>query len=344
MRLLIIGGTRFLGPAIVESALSRGIDVTLFNRGKTNPDMFPGVPTIHGDRNTDIARLEGRAWDAVVDTCGYLPWQLRLSARQLATSVAQYLFISTVSVYADESTVGLDERSAIKPLPEDAEARLNELSLDDVTGETYGPLKALCEEALVREMPGRATVVRPGLIAGPRDPTSRFKYWPWRMDRGGEILAPRPADGPQQFIDVRDLGDWIVTLCEDGHVGTYNAVGPAAPMPMEELLYASKSATSTPGSLTWVDESFLTKRELGMWSIPLWVPAGDRRATGFNAVSNRLATEQGLTFRPLHDTITATLKDLARTGESVAWEFGETLLEKEAELLRAWHETRDEGR
>ena len=340
MRLLVLGGTRFLGPAVVKAALARDIDVTLFNRGRTNPGLFPGVPTIQGDRNTDIARLDGRAWDAVVDTCGYLPWQLRLSARQLATSVAQYLFVSTVSVYADESAVGLTELDEVARLPDDLSGRLDELTLDDVTGDTYGPLKALCETALEREMPGRSTVVRPGLIVGPRDPTSRFKYWPWRLARGGDVLAPRPADGPQQFIDVRDLGEWIVTLCEDGHVGTYNGVGPAAPIPMEELLYAAKSATSTPSTLTWVDEEFLTGRELGMWSIPLWVPAADRRADGFNRVSNRRAVEQGLRFRPLHDTVRATLDDLERTGERHAWEFGETMLAKEAELLAAWRARR----
>lgn len=338
MNLLVLGGTRFLGPAVVEAALAAGHEVTLFNRGRTAPDMFPELETLIGDRNEDLSVFGRRTWDAVVDTCGYLPWQLERSARRLASSVAQYLFVSTVSVYANESLPGLDEESPIGRLSDEDYDRIDAMTLADVTGATYGPLKALCERAVERAMPGRATSIRPGLIVGPRDPTHRFRYWPWRFRRGGEILAPHPADGAQQFIDVRDLGGWIVRLAEDGHVGRFNAVGPGAPIPMEEVLYGVKSVTDTPATLTWVDESFLVERELGMWSIPLWVPAQDHRSHGFNAVSNALAVAHGLTFRPLAETAKATLDDFAARDEQDAWEFGETMLEKEAELLRAWRE------
>ncbi len=338
MKLLVLGGTRFLGPAIVDEAVARGHEVTLFNRGKTNPDLFPDLETLLGDRNVDLSALEGRTWDAVVDTCGYLPWQLERSARLLSSAVAQYVFISTVSVYADESHPGLDEESRVARLSDEEYERIDAMTLADVTGVTYGPLKALCERAVERLMPGRATAVRPGLICGPRDPTHRFGYWPWRLDRGGEVLAPRPMDGPQQFVDVRDLGGWIVRLVEEGHVGPYNAVGPGAPIPMEELLYGVKSVSVTPGSLTWVDEEFLVARDLGMWSIPLWVPAGDRRARGFNAVSNARAVAHGLTFRPLAETARGVLDDFDRRGDRATWEFGEEMLVKEAELLRQWRE------
>lgn len=336
MKLLVLGGTRFLGPAIVEAALAARHEVTLFNRGRTAPHLFPDLETLIGDRNEDLSALEGRAFDVVIDTCGYLPWQLERSARLLAPAVAQYLFVSTVSVYADESVPGLSERSPLARLSDEEHDRVDALTLADVTGTTYGPLKALCERAVERAMPGRATAVRPGLIVGPRDPTQRFRYWPWRFARGGDVLLPGPADAPQQWIDVRDLGSFIVRLAEDGHVGAFNAVGPGAPVPMEELLYGVKSVTAVASAPTWVEEAFLVERGLGLWSLPLWVPSADPRSRGFNRVSNAHAVAHGLAFRPLADTARATLLDFDARGERESWPFGLALLEREAALLREW--------
>ena len=200
MKLLLLGGPRFLGRAITDAALARGHELTFFNRGRTNPELYPEVERIVGDRNDDLGALAGRAWDAVVDTCGYLPCVVRASAEALSGS-GLYCFVSSVSVYADFSEP--DERGS--PV-----AQLGDLPDDEVTGETYGPLKALCEDAVREVFDERALVVRPGLIVGPHDPTGRFTYWPHRVARGGEVLAPGPPERPTQVIDVRDLAEWTV--------------------------------------------------------------------------------------------------------------------------------------
>jgi 2'-hydroxyisoflavone reductase len=221
MEILVIGGTVFLGRALVEAALEKDHRVTLFNRGKSNPECFPEVEKLLGDREIDLSILEGRSWDVVVDTCGYVPRVVRKSAELLADAVEHYTFISTVSVYADLSTPHNDEHAAV--------GKIEDETIEKVTGETYGPLKALCEQAVMKAMPDRVLVVRPGLIVGPHDPSDRFTYWVQRVSRGGEVLAPKPASMPVEFIDVRDLAEWILRMVEIRETGIYNAVGPGQP-------------------------------------------------------------------------------------------------------------------
>src|SRR5579872_4273010 len=232
MKLLILGGTVFLGRHIVEAALARGHEVTLFNRGQHNPDLFPEVEKLRGDRNGDLAALQGRQWDAAIDTSGFVPRVVRASAEALANAVKHYTFISSISVYADFTKLGIDESSPV--------AKLVDESVEEVTGETYGGLKALCEQAAEEALPGKVLIVRPGLIVGPDDQTDRFTYWPYRVAQGGEMLAPgRPAH-QEQFIDVRDLAQWIVRMVEAGKTGVYNATGPDYVLSTQQLLEVCK--------------------------------------------------------------------------------------------------------
>ncbi len=339
MRILVIGGTKFLGPAVVHAATARGHTVTLFNRGRTNPGLFPDLETVVGDRNEELEPLKGREFDAVIDTCGYYPSQVERSAGFLAERVHQYVFVSTLSVFVANNVVGLTEQNAVGRLDATTEARLGALTMRDVSGDTYGPLKARCERAAEDAMPGRTTIVRPGLIVGPLDPSNRFRYWPWRAHRAGTILAPGPEHARQQFIDVRDLAEFIVKTIDDGHAGTFNVVGPAGPMTMEEMLYGCLSVTNRRGTLAWVDQEFLLKNSLETWSIPCWVPDQPDWA-GFNAYDCTKAIAHGLAFRPLADTCLAVVEELARLGRLDHWEFGEALLEQEADLLARWRAER----
>jgi 2'-hydroxyisoflavone reductase len=332
MKLLILGGTGFLGPHIVEAALARKHTVTLFNRGRTNPNLFPDLEKLRGDRNPDqgegLNALKGRHWDAVVDTSGYVPRVARASAELLAPSVKQYVFISTVSVYTDFSKPGVDEKSPV--------GVMDDPTVERVTGETYGPLKALCEQAVEAAMPGRTTNIRPGLIVGPGDPTDRFTYWPARIDRGGEILAPGNPWQPVQFIDARDLGEFILKAIEDGHVGIYNAMGPRHPFPMAAMLYGCQAVTTSDASLTWVEQEFLLKQGAGPWmELPLWVPDGGEMA-GFARVSNAKGLAIGLAFRPFADTARDTLSWSRTRPADHKWGAG-MAPEKEKQILAAWH-------
>src|SRR6478672_8232941 len=225
MRLLVLGGTQFLGRHLVEVALREGDAVTIFHRGRTNPDLFAGqVERISGDRDGGLDALAGGEWDAVVDTCGYVPRVVAASARALADRCGHYTFVSTESVYGDVGEPGLDESAPV--------AVLDDPATEVVDGETYGGLKALCEEAAEAAMPGRVLNVRPGLIVGPHDPSDRFTYWPRRLARGGEVLAPGSAEGLVQVIDARDLAEWAVRMVEGGKTGVYNATGPENPLTM----------------------------------------------------------------------------------------------------------------
>jgi nucleoside-diphosphate-sugar epimerase len=318
VRLLLLGGPRFLGRAIADAGLARGHHVTFFNRGKTNPELYPQIERIVGDRGGDLAELRGRSWDAVIDTSGYLPSTVRRSAEALADS-GFYCFVSSVSVYADFSQP-IDEGSPV--------AELGALPDDEITEESYGPLKALCEEA-VRDVFGeRASVVRPGLIVGPYDPTGRFTYWPHRVARGGEVLAPAPPDEPTQLIDVRDLGEWIVSLCERRLGGMFNATHPG--VSWGELLETCRSVTGAEPTITWVSRDFLVEQEVGQWmELPLWIH--DPEATYFDRVDVGRALSAGLVFRPLAETVRGTL-DHARTTDAAGLK-----TEREAKLLEAWH-------
>lgn len=318
MKLLLLGGPRFLGRALTDAALARGHVLTFFNRGQTSPELYPEVERIVGDRREDLVRLAGRRWDAVVDTCGYLPSVVRASAEALTDS-GLYCFVSSISVYADLS-LPADEESPL--------AQLGDLPADEVTGETYGPLKALCEDT-VREVVGeRALIVRPGLIVGPHDPTGRFTYWPHRVARGGEVLAPGPPERPTQSIDVRDLAAWTVALCERRVAGTYNATHPG--ISFSDLLDACQACAGTGARVTWVTDAFLLEQGVGQWlELPLWLTGPENAAADRVDVSRAVAS--GLELRPLVETVRGALEQAA-TIDGVG-----LTAEREAELLAAWH-------
>ncbi|MCB0046209.1 MAG: NAD-dependent epimerase/dehydratase family protein [Caldilineaceae bacterium] len=329
MDLLILGGTRFLGKHLVDAALSRGHNVTLFNRGQSNPNLFPQVEKLQGDRDGGLRTLDGRHWDAVIDTCGYLPRQVDASARFLADSVDLYCFISTISVYLWGTSLAMDEEAPIH--------RLEDASVETVTGETYGGLKALCEEAAEAAMPGRTLVIRPGLIVGPDDQSGRFTYWPLRMARSGEILAPGQPDAPVQIIDVRDLAEWTVGMVKAGATGIYNATGPDYPLTISAVLEACRETVDpeSGSTLTWVDEVFLTAHEVGPYvEMPLWLP--ESALDMQRAVCDK-AFAAGLTFRPLAETIRDTLAWAQSRPADTPMNAGLTP-EREAALLAAWHE------
>ena len=318
MKLLLLGGPRFLGRAIADAALERGHQLTFFNRGKTNPDLYPGVERIIGDRAGDLTALGGRTWDAVIDTSGYLPSEVRASAEALATC-GLYCFVSSISVYADFARPN-DEDSPL--------AEIGDLPANEVTNESYGALKALCEEAVREVFRERALVVRPGLIVGPHDPTGRFTYWPHRVARGGEVVAPAPPDRRTQVIDVRDLGEWTVELCERGSSGTFNATHPG--LMWSELLDSCRAVAGSDADITWVPDGFLLEHEVGQWmELPLWL--ADPEMAAADDVSVRRALDAGLTFRPLAETVRGALEHAHMT------EAAGLAPEREAELLAAWH-------
>lgn len=327
MKLLILGGTVFLGRHIVEAARQRGHEITLFTRGERNPDLFPDVEKLRGNRDGNLTPLEGRRWDAVIDTSGYVPRVVRASAELLKGGVAHYTIISSISVYAAFETPGMDEAAPVGTLADEG--------VEEITGETYGPLKALCERAVEEVMPGRALIIRPGLIVGPYDPTDRFTYWPRRVARGGEVLAPDRPDRATQFIDARDLADWTVRMVEAGATGVYNATGPAERLAMGHLLDVCNAAGGGSATFTWVPEPFLLDAGIGPWmELPLWVPESE--GAGFSSVSIAKAGGAGLTFRSLDVTVRDTLAWDA--GRPATTEYRAGLdAEKERETLRRWH-------
>ncbi|HWO21801.1 MAG TPA: NAD-dependent epimerase/dehydratase family protein [Kofleriaceae bacterium] len=331
--LLVLGGTGFLGPHVVEAALARGHKVTLFNRGKTRPELFPTVEKLQGDRDGKLEALRGRTWDAVVDTSAYVPRITKLSAELLAPSVKQYVNISTISVYAGHERIGADEAAPLATLPDPAS--------EDVK-QHYGALKALCEQAAEAAMPGRVANLRPGLIIGPGDPTGRFTHWPARMAEGGEVLCPGDGATPTQYIDGRDLGAWIVKVVEDGTVGTFNALGPARRITMREVLEACNAAGGNKATLTWVAAAFLEEQEVSPWGeLPMWFDAKGEMA-GFGTISNARAVAAGLTFRPILETARDTLAWLDSLPESIPEDKRKRMRsaglsrEKEAKVLAAW--------
>jgi 2'-hydroxyisoflavone reductase len=297
-RLLILGGTSFLGPHLTEFARARGWHVTHFNRGRRDPAGVPGVQTLVGDRNGPLDALERGEWDAVIDTSGYLPRHVRLSAGLLAARASQYVFVSSVSVYAGFATPS-DESSPV--------GRLADENVEEVTGETYGALKALCERAAQEAMPGRTTIIRPGLIVGPLDPTDRFTYWPARIARGGEVLAPGSPADPIQVIDVRDLTSWMLELVERRVHGVFNAVSTPRQFTMGGLLDECLAAVGTDATLRWADAGFLQEQKISAWSdMPVWIPpAGEEAAASLTIVER--AVKEGLRLRPLAETVRDTL-------------------------------------
>lgn len=327
MKILILGGTRFLGRFLTQAALDQGHEVTLFNRGKENPALFPEVEKLVGDRDGELAALEGRTWDAVIDTCGYVPQVVQQSAALLAESVGHYTFISSASVYDDLQDPGIDEEHAVRKLPQDV--------ADPPGNEYYGELKFLCEREVEKQFPDRALIIRPGLIVGPYDFTGRFSYWANRVAQGGEVLAPGRKDRQVQFIDVRDLAEWILRMVEQQISGVFNATGPSHSLTMEAFLETCRNALSSSAQFVWMDDEFLMASDVGYWmELPLWIPDSEN-VDGFMAMSIDKALAQGLSFRPLAETIQDTHE--WQQQEGVVGTAGLDS-EKELRLLASWKE------
>lgn len=319
MDILVIGGTRFLGRHIVEAALAAGHRLTLFNRGQTNPELFPEAEKLRGDRTSDLSALQDRHWDAAIDICGYVPRVVRASAEALAGAVDHYTFISSISVYSDFKQIGMDESAPT--------GILSDPTTEEITDETYGPLKALCEQTVEEILPGRALIIRPGYIVGPDDPTDRFTYWPHRVALGGEMLAPGDPESPVQFIDVRDLAEWVVRLVSERSTGCYNATGPDYRLELGRLLAECKQLTNSDAHFIWADEAFLEEHKV---DLPIWTPANE---IGIGAVNCQHAIDAGLIYRPLSETIRATLAwDISRPADYTLR--AGLSKEREAELLK----------
>ena len=330
LRILILGGTGFIGPYQVQYALDRGHRVTLFNRGRTNPQLFPQVEKLVGDRNGDLKSLEGHQWDVVIDNSATDPKWVELSAGLLQRSVKQYVFVSTRSVYFDTSRVPMSIEAPVftpentkvepgKPLP-------------------YGLAKALAEKTAQKYFPDRALIVRPGLIIGPGDLTDRFTYWPVRIERDGEVLAPGDGTDPVQIIDARDLCEWMIRLVEQSVTGVYNAVGPRNSRSFAELLYGIKAVTTSNASFTWVDADFLAAHDVRPYQeMPVWMPARNGKE-GFARFDLTREIALGLTFRPLAVTARDTLDYYhAQPPDRQATLRAGISPEREREVLAAWH-------
>jgi 2'-hydroxyisoflavone reductase len=288
-----------VGRHLVEAALRHGHDITLLHRGRTNPGLFPDAKEIRSDRDGGLDALGDLRWDAVVDTCGYVPRVVRQSAERLADRCDRYVFVSTGAVYADLSRPGVDESAPLLAAPDPP--------TEEVTGATYGALKAECERVVERCLPGRVLHVRAGLIVGPHDPTGRFTYWVARAARGGTIAAPGDPDRPVQLVDARDLAEWVIQRVEARNVGAYNATGPASPLTMRGLLAGCARAAGVRSGLRWIPDDVLVARGVRPFvEMPLWIPVGDAMA-GVLALDCRKAIAAGLAFRPLVETARDTL-------------------------------------
>src|SRR5215208_220664 len=326
MRILIIGGTRFLGRHLVEAALAQRHEVTLFNRGKSNPDLFPQLETILGDREHDVNKLRDRIWDAVIDVAGYVPRIVRLSAEVLEPNVSRYVFISTISVYENFRKAGIDESYPV--------GKLEDETVEGITGETYVPLKVLCEQVMHEIYGERALIIRPGLIVGPHDPTDRFTYWPVRVARGGDVLAPQGPDAATQIIDVRDLAEFIIKLTEENASGVYNATGPDYELTMGKILEVSKQLSNSDANLRWASVEFLNENKIEPWSdMPAWIP-DDEEGVGFARVDISKAIQEGLTFRPLEETVRDTVEWAKTRPMDHEWRAGLTAEREDEELAK----------
>jgi 2'-hydroxyisoflavone reductase len=300
MNVLILGGTRFVGRHIADVLTARGHRVTLFNRGRSNAMVHAELEQIRGDRTTDLRRIGDRKWDVVVDTSGYTSDVVERSTRYFADRTQRYLFISTISVYDETKTAGPDEDAPLHMLPRDADPT-------QFNVEYYGALKALCEAVVRSTFRHRASIVRPGLVAGPYDSTDRFTYWPVRVDAGGAILAPVSRNEPVQYIDVRDLAAFCVHLLESNDGGTYNCVTQRDTLRFGDLLDACVRVTSSDAKFIWADADFLRQREVNPWSdLPLWIPA-DQPHRAVQRANSARALVRGLQLRPLLETVRDTL-------------------------------------
>jgi 2'-hydroxyisoflavone reductase len=298
--------------------------VTLFNRGQHNPELFPQTEKLRGDRDGQLEALHGRSWDAVIDTCGYVPRIVGQSAKLLQGAVERYLFVSTISVYADPSQPGIAE-DGILAEPES--------TTEKITGDTYGPLKVACEQVVQRTFVDRALIIRPGLIVGPHDPTDRFTYWPVRLHRGGEVVVPEPKNAPVQIIDVRDLAEWSIQMIEQQVTGVFNATGPERPMRMGEMLERCQKTVGPEAKLRWLAAEQLLEADVEPWmDLPLWLPGEE--AAGLLAVDIRRALATGLQFRPLEKTANDTLAWAQTRPADHEWRAGLSLEQERALLAK----------
>jgi 2'-hydroxyisoflavone reductase len=329
MNILIIGGTIFLGRHIVEVAIRRGHTPTIFHRGKHNPHLFPDVEKLHGDRRSNVSALRGRTWDAVIDTCGYIQQDIRTVGAALKDATEHYTYISSISVYNDMSPRAITEDASV--------GELENPDTEEITGETYGPLKALCERTAEEYFPGKTCVVRPGLIVGPDDFTNRFAYWPRRVARGGGMLAPGEPDQPVQFIDVRDLAEWIVLMAEQRQTGVFNATGPEHRITMAQFLDTCRTALEADTRPVWMDDAFLLEQHVAPFTeLPLWVPAD---SAGIHMVDCSRAIEAGLRFRPTEEVVRDTWAwDKANAEVAARSPHQPLTAEREAELLKQWEQ------
>jgi 2'-hydroxyisoflavone reductase len=336
MRILILGGTGFTGPYQVQYALSRGHKVTTFNRGKTHPGELPKeVEQLVGDRNGQLEALKGRQWDVAIDNPTTLPVWVRDAAQILKGNVDRYVFTSTISVYKDSKT-GPDENAPLQTY-EGTDPYKETLESMKANGfKLYGPLKVLSEKEAEKWFPGKTLIIRPGLIVGPRDESDRFTYWPVRIDRGGEVLAPGNPKDSVQYIDGRDLAEWTIRMAENGQTGIYNATGPARPTGIGEMLDGIKTALKSNAKFIWVDEKFLTAQKIEAWSdMPVWAGAED----GITRTNISRALSAGLTFRPLDVTARDTLAWFKSRPQDRQLHMKAGLTpEREAEVLTAWRE------
>jgi len=343
LEILILGGTAFTGPQQVEYALKRGHKITLLNRNKTRPDFFKGkVDQLIGDLNDDVSALKGKKFDVVIDNPTTLPAWVRNVAQYMKGNTGHYIFISTVSAYANDKNTWADESDALAQLPAGidpyavpaAEARRN-----------YGPLKALSEKEVETHYPGINTIIRPGLIVGPLDVSDRFTYWPYRIDKGGEVLAPGDGNDPVQIIDSRDLAEWTIRMAENRTFGTFNATGPTKPYTMSEMLTGIKTAIGSNATFTWVPAKFLSEQKIRAWSnMPVWVAdTPDNGAFSRRKIDKAIAA--GLTFRPLAVTARETLAWNKTRPEAELQALAEgrragISAQREAEVLAAWKAAR----
>ena len=339
LRILILGGTGFTGPFQVQYAVDRGHKVTVFNRGKTKRGEIPeGVEQLVGDRNGQLDALKGKQWDVVIDNPTMLPVWVRDAAEILKGNVDRFVFISTISVYAEHGTPAKEESADLAKY--EGEDPMKE-TIDSVRGsgfKLYGPLKALSEQEAEKWFPGKTLIIRPGLIVGPGDQTDRFTYWPVRIDRGGEVLAPGKPTDPVQIIDARDIAEWTVRMVENGETGTYNATGPGNPLGMGEMLGGIKAGVKSDAKFTWVSAEFLEEHKVSPWSdMPVWIPpSGDMGGMGRTSIKKALA--KGLTFRPLEVTARDTLTYFKSLPEDRQKQLKAGLsAEREKEVLEAWH-------
>jgi 2'-hydroxyisoflavone reductase len=296
MKLLVLGGTKFLGRHAVYAGLAAGHDVTIFTRGQTNPELFPSVEHLLGDREGNLDALAGRKWDGVIDTSGYVPRIVRQSAELLRDAVGRYVFVSSISVY-DDFREPVDESSRV--------AQLEDPATEEIM-EAYGALKAACENVVEEVYGERSARVRAGLIVGPYDPTDRFTYWPRRIALGGDVLGPGSSDAPVQFIDARDLARWLVTLALSGPGGTFNATGPAERLTFAPLLDRARDVLGSDANVIWVDDQHVLDAGVQPWTeLPLWLPGDEYAGMARADISRALAA--GLTFRPVEETVVDTL-------------------------------------